>query len=163
MEVLCSLLVTSVIWGEAAAVFHMGDLVIYSSLARKLYLKCCQQQYPTEFLLTLSYSLNSKEILDAKPLLGISCVSSEEGYGSRSISSMTTNSWIFFWLSWTWSFIEREHLSWWSQCNYAWIGVSDLCGKLILEGFCCIYQPCEKFVPCFAVLSQSCKLTGSSP
>lgn len=50
------------------------------------------------------------------------------------------------------------------KSNYAcMIGVSDLCGKLILEGLCCIYQPCEKFVPCFAVLSHSCRLAGSSP
>lgn len=39
--------------------------------------------------------------------------------------------------------------------NYTCIDVFDLCGKLILEGFCCIYQPCEKLVTHFAVLSHS--------
>lgn len=77
---------------------------------------------------------------------------------------MATNSWIFcFQLTWSWSFMERRQLSRWSQRNYACIDVFDLCGSLILEGVCCIYQPCEKFVTHFAVLSRSCRLAGPSP
>lgn len=89
MEMFCSLLVTSVLRGEAATAFHTGDLVIYySSLARKMYLKCCQQQDPAEFLLLCQITIYSEEILDVRPSLGISCVTSEEGCGGRSISSM---------------------------------------------------------------------------
>lgn len=62
--------------------------MIYSSLVRKLYLKCCQQQDPAEFLLLRQITLNSEEILHVRPLLGISCVTSKEGCGGRSISSM---------------------------------------------------------------------------
>jgi len=55
--------------------------MIYSSLVRKLCLKCCQQQDPAEFFLLCQITLNTEAILDVRPLLGIS-------WGGRFISSM---------------------------------------------------------------------------
>lgn len=62
--------------------------MIRSSLVRKLYLKCCQQQDPAEFILLCQIILDSEAILDVRPLLGISCVAPEDGRGGRSVSNM---------------------------------------------------------------------------
>lgn len=129
--------------------------MIYSSLVRKLYLKCCQQQDPAELLLFCQITLIQKKywMLDLCLVFPVLLPKRTIGKYPYQVWFMAAISWIFcFQLSWSWSLMERRQLSCRSQRNYACIGVFDLCGRLILEGLCCIYQPHEKFVTHFCSL-----------